>query len=71
MYYCPKLNHFIIFVDVSFFESKPYFDTESHSSEIETDDLLYFLVQERSVDNNALLDITDQDTLPPKYGEPT
>ena len=30
-----------------------------------------FLVQKRSADNNALLDITDQDTLPLKYGEPT
>ena len=34
-------------------------------------DFLYFLVQERSVDNSAPLDITDQDTLPPKYTEPT
>ena len=30
-----------------------------------------FLVQERSLDNNTSLDITDQNTLPPKHEEST
>ena len=68
--YCLKLNRLIIYVDVTFLESKQYFDTKSHSSESD-EDFFYFLVQERLVDNIASLDITDQDTLPPKYREPT
>jgi len=31
--YCLELNSFIIFVDVTFFESKSYLNTEYHSSE--------------------------------------
>ena len=68
--YCLELNHFILFIDVTFFEFKPHLDTESHFSK-SNEDFMHFLVQERSIDNNASLDITNLDALSPKHGEPT
>jgi len=64
--YCLELNHFIISVDVTFFESKPYFDIESHSFESEI--FCIFLVQECSIDNIAL---DNTHTFPPKQEKPT
>jgi len=66
--YCSEVNHFIIYVDITFFESKSYFNTKSHSSETNKD-FVNFLVHECSSNNNASLDITDQSTLPTKHGE--
>ena len=68
--YCPERKYFIFSADVIFFEFKPCFDNEYHSSEY-NEDFLYFLVQEYSVNNTASLDNTDQDTLFSKHGEPT
>jgi len=67
--YCLELNCFIISSNVTFFESNPYFETESHSFESD-EDLLYPLVQ-HLVHNTTSLDITDQVSLPSKHGEPT
>jgi len=53
--YYPELNYFIISVDITFFESKLYFDTESHSCEFDGD-FFYFLVQECSINKSASLD---------------
>ena len=50
--YCLELNRFIISLDITFFKSKLYFDTESHSSK-SNEDFLHFLVQECSSDNTA------------------
>ena len=36
-FYCPELDCLIISADVPFFESKPYFDTKSRSSEFDED----------------------------------
>ena len=44
-HHCPQQNYYIISVDVIFFESKPYFDTKSHSSK-SNPDFLHLLVQE-------------------------
>jgi len=63
-------TYFIIFANVTFFESKPNFDIESHSF-LSNEDFLYFLVQEHFVDDIASLNIIDQDTLPLKHGETT
>jgi len=52
--YCPELDCFIIFADITFFESKPYFDTDSHSSERD-EDFLYFLVQEHLFNNYCII----------------
>jgi len=44
--------------------------TLSHSYRFD-EEILYFLIQESSIDNIVALDITDQDILPPKHGELT
>ena len=39
-YYCPNLNKFVILADVSFFESKPYFENDLYVVEWVDDDLV-------------------------------
>jgi len=44
-YYCPNLNKFVILADVSFFESKPYFENDLSVVEWVDDDLVYSLLR--------------------------